>query len=108
MKRKHRLSALGEKQIAKTITIPADVVQQAASWDVPAKYLEYLVHVDWFPPLTKNQHLANVMAAFSGQPAPHPDPNLVSVYLAVAPAGMLVSGEGHTGARRLLSERMSS
>jgi hypothetical protein len=35
--------------------------------------------VDWFPPLTVDQHTANAVALVNGEPQPYTDPNLIHV-----------------------------
>lgn len=39
------------------------------------------VLVDWFPPLTTEQHLANAVAAESTGLTPYPNPNLIEIVL---------------------------
>ena len=37
------------------------------------------VVVEWFPPLTMDQHFANSLAMLDGEPEPYPNPNLINV-----------------------------
>lgn len=45
------------------------------------------VRVDWFPPLTLDQHAANAIARADGEHEPFADPNLIYVELDVSALG---------------------
>lgn len=68
----------------KTITIPStsmslELRTALRNPDVLGRYIEFPVMVDWFPRLTEEQIIQNVIARQNGEPAPHHDPNLISV-----------------------------
>ena len=54
-------------------------------WPYPNEHLgmaaEIPVLVNWFPPLTHDEMVANVLAGCDGLPEPFPDPNLITVRL---------------------------
>lgn len=60
----------------RTITIPWPDPQT-----VPGVSCHVPVIVSWFPGLTKDQTLANMLADMDGYPRPYEDPNMIDVVL---------------------------
>jgi len=56
------------------VTIPPGEYRYGRAVVVP-------VVVDWFPWLTADQVLQNSIARVDGRPEPHPDPNVIQVYI---------------------------
>ena len=60
------------------IPLPADIVARLDEYPRVA----FPIIVNWFPPLTEEQVLANAMAHAAGRHAPHPNPNMLTVTIA--------------------------
>lgn len=66
----------------RTIELP-HATAQAVAKPHEGRTVEVVVHLNWFPPLTMDQILANVAARERGEPEPHEDPNLIAVRIPV-------------------------
>lgn len=65
----------------RTIVLPAKATDALLSPQPGVLWLAVPVLVDWFPPLTEAQMMANALACCNGERDPYPDPNFIEVRL---------------------------
>ncbi len=63
------------------ITLPPCVAATLREPELPGVSVTVPIIVNWFPPLTEDQQMANSVARVYGKPTPYEDPNFVEIVL---------------------------